>query len=163
MIAVLMGPAGSGKSTIGRALAERLHWPFVDADDLHSAANIAKMTRGVALDDDDRAEWLDRVNEAMRRAAALGSDLVVACSALRERHRTRLAKGVPAVRWVHLQVDRAVLHARLATRQGHFAGPALVETQLAAFEPPTNAIDVDATAPVHDVVEQISRELHRAS
>lgn len=161
MIAVLMGPAGSGKSTIGRALAERLDWPFVDADDLHSAASIAKMARGVGLDDDDRAAWLDRVNEAMRDAAATGSHLVVACSALRQRHRTRLAHAVPDVRWIHLRVDREVLHARLAMRQGHFAGPALLDTQLAALEPPIDAIDVDATAPVHVAVDRIGRELHR--
>ena len=86
MVVILMGPAGAGKSTIGRALAGRLRWSFVDADDLHSPASIARMAEGIALDDAGRASWLDRVNLAMRTAAANGSDLVVACSALRERY-----------------------------------------------------------------------------
>jgi gluconokinase len=159
MIVVLMGPAGAGKSTVGRALAGKLRWRFVDADDLHSPDSIGKMARGVALDDDDRAGWLERVNAAMREAAGAGADLVVACSALRERYRTRLARGVPALHWVYLRADPATLQTRLAAREGHFAGPALLGTQLAALEPPLDAIPVDAAAPVDRVVDEICRAL----
>ncbi len=160
MVIVLMGPAGVGKSTIGRALAVRLAWRFVDADDLHARSSIEKMSRGIGLTDDDRATWLDRVNAAMRAAAGGGENLVVACSALREDYRRRLAGGIPVLRWVHLRVDAAVLEARLAARRDHFAGPALLETQLAAFEPPHDAVAIDADAPVDSVVEAVCGALH---
>lgn len=160
MVIVLMGPAGVGKSTIGLALALRLRWRFVDADDLHAPASIEKMSRGIGLTDDDRASWLDRVNAAMRAAADGGENLVVACSALREGYRARLSGGVPALRWVRLRVDAAVLEARLAARRDHFAGPALLETQLAAFEPPRDAIEIDAEAPMDSVVDAVCRALH---
>lgn len=154
-----MGPAGSGKSTVGRALATRLRWTFLDADDLHSEDAIAKMARGTGLDDDDRSGWLDRVNAAMRDAADAGAALVVACSALRERYRTRLANGIPVLHWVHLRTDPATLRHRLEARDGHFAGPALLGTQLEALEPPIDALDVDAAAPVERIVDAICRAL----
>lgn len=154
-----MGPAGAGKSTVGRTLAARLRWSFLDADDLHSNDAIAKMTRGVGLDDDDRAGWLERVNAAMRDAALAGVDIVVACSALRERYRARLSSGVPALRWVYLESDPSTLQQRLAVREGHFAGPALLGAQLAALEPPLDAVPVDATAPIERVADAICRAL----
>jgi gluconokinase len=161
MVVVLMGASGSGKSTVGRALAERLHWQFLDADDLHSPANIAKMSQGIGLDDLDRREWLARLNDSMRNAAAQGAGLVVACSALRERYRTRLARGVPEIRWVFLRADPELLRRRLAERQGHFAGPALLDTQLATLEPPLDAVSVDAAAPVPAIVDKICEALQR--
>lgn len=154
-----MGPAGAGKSTVGRALAVRLRWHFLDADGLHSEDAVAKMARGVGLDDDDRAGWLERVNAAMRDAAAADVDLVVACSALRERYRTRLASGVGGLHWVYLRTDPSTLQTRLAAREGHFAGPALLGTQLAALEPPGDALEVDAAAPVDAVTDAICRAL----
>ena len=160
MVIVLMGAAGAGKSTVGRALADRLRWRFLDADDLHTAANIAKMASGVALDDADRFAWLAALNASMREAAACGVDLVVACSALRERYRAQLQQDVPLVRWVFLRASRALLQDRLATRRGHFAGPALLDTQLAALEPPLEAIALDADAPVAAIVDDICRALH---
>ena len=163
MVVVLMGPAGAGKSTIGHALAGRLRWSFVDADDLHSPASVATRAQGIPLDDADRASWLDRVNGAMRTAAANGSDLVVACSALRERYRAQLTRKVPDVRWVFLRATRALLHERLATRRGHFAGPALLDTQLMALEPPVGAIEIDAASPIDAIVDDICRALQLPS
>ena len=159
MVIVLMGVSGAGKSTVGRALAERLRWPFLDADDLHSPASVAKMAQGIALDDVDRQEWLARLHDQMAAAASQRTDLVVACSALRERYRRQLAAGVADVRWVYLRADPAVLRGRLAARRGHFAGPELLDSQLAALEPPVDAVQADAALPVGTLVEDICRAL----
>ena len=156
-----MGAAGAGKTTVGRALAKRLGWRFVDADDLHSPANVAKMTRGIPLDDADRTPWLAQVHAVMTDAADRSEDLVVACSALRERYRSDLAEGVRPLRWVFLQAPRALLHERLSLRRGHFAGPELLDAQLAALEPPIDAMTIDAGQPVLTVVDAIWRWLRR--
>src|SRR5687767_5743059 len=155
MIVVMMGASGAGKTTVGRALAERLQWQFVDADDLHPPANIAKMASGIPLDDTDRSPWLARIHSLMAEAAGHGVDMVVACSALRARYRSELARDVPGIRWVFLHASRALLQQRLASRQGHFAGPALLDAQLATLEPPPEAIEVDANAPVVTLVSEI--------
>lgn len=155
MIVVVMGPSGAGKSTIGRALGDALGWDFVDADDLHPAANVDKMRRGQPLDDADRAPWLDRVAAAIDARRARGQDLVVACSALRQAYRDRLA---PA-RFVLLTAPPEVLAERLRARRGHFFPPSLLASQLDTLEPPRDAAAVDATRPVADVVAAIRRAL----
>jgi len=163
MIAVLMGVAGAGKTTVGRAVAERLQWRFVDADDLHPASNIDKMARGMPLDDTDRQPWLEEVHEVMEAAAARNEGLMVACSALREQYRRQLARGIPDLRWIYLRADRALLHQRLAARYGHFAGPALLETQLKTLEPPREAVVVDAAKPTPVLVDEICAALTRGA
>ncbi len=155
MIIVLTGPAGAGKSTVGRALAEAVRWPFYDADDFHPAANIDKMRRGVPLDDEDRAPWLARLRELMEDVSARGRDAIVACSALRERYRTQLADGLPGVRFVLMAADRALLERRLASRPDHFAGAALLEGQLRDLEVPADALTLTASDPVDSLVEQL--------
>jgi gluconokinase len=163
MIAVVMGAAGAGKTTVGRALADRLQSRFVDADDLHPSSNVAKMARGESLDDADRAPWLAQIHELLLKAAETKGDLVLACSALREQYRLELARGVPGLRWVFLQAPRTLLHSRLSTRQRHFAGPALLDAQLAVLEPPRDAIVADASKPVATLVEEIARALTTAA
>jgi gluconokinase len=158
MIVILIGVAGAGKTTVGCALSERLQWPFVDADDLHSPENIQKMRHGVALDDADRRPWLARVNEVMRSASGRRG-LVLACSALKEQYRAEMARGVPDARWVWLRAGRELLLSRLSTRQGHFAGPALLDSQLATLEPPAGAAIVDAGKPVQALVDEICSAL----
>jgi gluconokinase len=159
VIVILMGPAGSGKTTVGTALARRLGWPFLDADDLHTSDNIATMRDGIGLTDSDRGPWLARVNAHVRDMARVHGNGVLACSALRGTYRDIIAKGVPDVRWVRLEADAPLLTERLRARTGHFAGAALVPGQLAALEPPEDAVTVSAAAPVEAIVDQIRAAL----
>jgi gluconokinase len=156
----LIGPAGAGKTTVGRRLAAALGVPFVDADDLHPPANRERMARGEPLDDAARAPWLDAVNAHLRSLPA-DPGFVLACSALRAAYRQRLADGLPHLRWVHLQVPPDVLARRLR-RRTHFFPPSLLPSQLAAFEPPDGALAVDGTAPAGAVVAAVLAALRRA-
>jgi gluconokinase len=128
---VAMGVSGAGKSTFGQALADRLDRPFIDADDLHPAANKAKMAAGLPLTDEDRAPWLEAVADA---AAALPAS-VVACSALKRRYRDQLRRRDGSIVFVELDVDRDELARRLATRSHEFMSPTLLQSQLATLEP----------------------------
>jgi len=128
---VVMGVSGSGKSTVGVALARRLGVPFVDADALHPPANIAKMTAGQPLDDADRYPWLDEVGEWL--AGHRGG--VAGCSALKRSYRDRLRAQCPSVEFLYLCGAPAVIAARVAARTGHFMPAALLRSQFEALEP----------------------------
>ena len=130
---VAMGVSGSGKSTVGALLAERLGVTFLDADDLHPLTNLDKMSAGVPLTDDDRWPWLARVGEAM--AEASGTGIVVACSALKRSYRDAIRAEAPAAYFVHLDGSREVLADRLGSREGHFMPATLLDSQLEALEP----------------------------
>jgi gluconokinase len=161
VVVVVMGVAGSGKTTVGTALAVALGWRFVDADDHHSPANVAKMARGEALDDDDRRPWLDELHGIIAGALADGGSLVMACSALRASYRARLA-GPDAdgrVRFVHLDGPPELFRARLAQRASHFMKPAMLDSQIATLEPPDDALTADAAQPVGTIVAQIRSAL----
>lgn len=154
MRVVLMGVAGCGKSSVGAALATALAIPYRDGDDLHPAANIAKMSRGEALTDVDRWPWLALVGEALRACP-----VIVGCSALRRVYRERItaAAGGP-VCFVHLSGSRAVIEARMRARQGHFMPPALLDSQFKTLEPPEpdeNAVTVDIDQPLEKIVAAI--------
>lgn len=157
---VLIGVSGSGKTAIGTRLAARLGWPFIDADDLHPPANVAKMSAGVPLTDDDRRPWLAEV----ARHLVSAHDAVAACSALRRSYRDAIAAAVPGAFFVHLAVPPAVLEARMRARQAHFMPVSLLASQLATFEPlgpdePGIAIDAsgEADAVVSELAEVLSR------
>jgi gluconokinase len=132
---VLMGVSGSGKSTVGALLAERLGSPFLEGDALHPAANVRKMREGVPLTDIDRRDWLAAVAHRLEDAARAGRGLVVACSALKRAYRDTLRERAPGVLFVHLSGSRATLEERLARRHGHFMPPSLLDSQLATLEP----------------------------
>lgn len=132
-LVVVMGVSGSGKSTVGALLAETLGVPFVDADDLHPAANVAKMAAGQPLVDEDRWPWLEAVGETL---AAASAGLVVACSALKRSYRDAIRDRAPAAVFVHLHGTRELLAERLAGRVGHFMPGSLLDSQLATLEVP---------------------------
>ena len=159
MVVILVGVAGSGKSTIGRALASRHGWRFVDGDDHHASASIAKMHAGIALTDADRAPWLASLHAIAAAALDRRDHVVIACSALKERYREALQGALRPVRFVYLKVDEATLRRRLEERAGHFAGPALLASQLAALEEPAGALTIDATRPLAEIVSAIDYEL----
>jgi carbohydrate kinase (thermoresistant glucokinase family) len=134
---LIMGVSGSGKSTIGTLLAHRLGWPFLDADDLHPAENVAKMLRGVPLTDSDRWPWLEEVAAWIAEHWDAGQPGVVGCSALKRSYRDVLRQEDPDLRVVYLQGDREILTERLAHRHGHFFPRQLLDAQLADLEEPT--------------------------
>jgi gluconokinase len=158
MTVLLMGVSGSGKSTVGPALAAELNWPFLDADTLHPQANVAKMASGIPLTDADRWPWFDRIVAEMRRYAAAGKNIVIACSALKQAYRDRLASG-GSLRVVYLKGDAETIAPRLAERRGHFMPPSLLASQFATLEEPANAIVVDIKQPVAAQVAAITRAL----
>lgn len=158
---VVMGPSGSGKSEVGIRLARELGTPFVDADDLHPAANVEKMAAGIPLDDGDRMPWLALVGEALRDAPAL----VVACSALARRYRARILDVAPDVRFVELTVPAEELVRRMTVRT-HFMPPALLASQLAAWEPlgpDEPGVSIENAGALDDVVAAILGALERQS
>ena len=158
-IVLLMGVAGSGKTTIGRQLAVELHWPYYEADDFHSAANKAKMGRGVPLDDTDRAPWLAAIRHAMDECVAQGRSAVFSCSALKEKYRQVLATGLPGLRLFYLAGDRDLLAQRLAGRTGHYMKPGMLDSQLAALEAPAGALQLDIARPPAELIAEIRRSL----
>ncbi len=156
MIVLVMGVSGSGKSTIGTALAQALGADFLEADAFHSAASIAKMTRGVPLDDADRWPWLDAIAAALDLSVAKNRSAVLACSALKKSYRERL---LPAGRRgghiVFLKGDPRLISERFSGRTGHYMPPTLLPSQFAALEPPADAIIIDIAREPTVILEEI--------
>jgi gluconokinase len=157
-VIVVMGVSGTGKSTIGRALAETLDLPFVEGDDLHPESNVAKMAAGIPLTDADRAPWLDLI------AAELDRPVVVACSALKRSYRDRLRAAAPDLVLVYLHGAPELLASRMGQRDGHFMPTVLLESQLATLEEPAAdevAIPADVKLRPDEIVELVTDRLRR--
>jgi gluconokinase len=157
MIVIVMGVVGAGKTTVGKLLASQLGWEFADADDFHPQSNVEKIRHGIALTDEDREPWLDRLREAIAHWIAAGKSVVLACSALKRAYREKLVPG-PQVRLVYLKGSAALIADRLRSRHGHFAGESILTSQLADLEEPEKAITVD----ISDTPQQIVAEIKRA-
>ena len=157
MIVVLMGVTGSGKTTIGTLLAERMNTVFADADDYHSAANKAKMAAGQPLNDGDREPWLETLNSLMRGWATKDGSGVLACSALKDAYRRMLVRGIApgAVEFVLLDGSKELIAERLSQRKDHYMKPKLLDSQLATLEPPTDALRVVNDRAPEEVVQRI--------
>jgi carbohydrate kinase (thermoresistant glucokinase family) len=155
MIVVVMGVSGSGKSTIGKLLAEHLGIPFLDADEFHPAANVAKMAAGTPLNDADRLPWLEGLNEKLRDT----ENAVLACSALKQSYREVLARNIPRCTFVFLNGSIELIRARLDERQHRYMPASLLESQFAALEPPPHAIEIDVRESVEDCVDSIAARL----
>lgn len=162
---VVMGVAGCGKTTVGRAVADALGWPFLEGDELHPPANIAKMTAGFPLEDEDRWGWLDAIAERIVATRRAGGRLVVSCSALKRRYRERLCGPTGRVLFVHLHGDRATILARMAGRSGHFMPVGLLDSQFAALETPGSdelCLGCDVTAPPEEIARRVVAFLQRS-
>src|SRR4051812_9194468 len=160
VVVIVLGAAGAGKTTIGRALAARHGWRFADGDDFHAPQAIAKMRSGIGLTDADRQPWLASLHALVAAAIDRREALVLACSALKQRYRDTLRDSLRPVRFVYLQADAATLRERLQQRASHFVGPTLLTTQLADLEEPDDALTltVDATRLPEQILDTIDDE-----
>ena len=158
MIVVIMGTTGAGKTTIGTMLAAQLNWQFADADVFHPPANIEKMSRGIPLNDADRAPWLEAMRKAILEWIAAGKNVVLACSALKRAYR-ELLRPSPEVKIIYLKGNYALFAERIRHRHGHFAGEGILAGQFADLEEPDDAITVDATQSPEQIVAEIRERL----
>jgi gluconokinase len=154
-----MGVAGSGKSTVGRLLAERLECVFHEGDDFHPRTNVDKMSRGLALADEDRLPWLATLRDLIARESVAGADAVLACSALRRSYRNILRQGGEDVRFVYLKGDFETIHARMTNRGQHFMKENMLRSQFADLEEPLHAMVVDIDYPPDALVSRIAMAL----
>lgn len=159
---IVMGVSGSGKSTIGEKLAERLGWTFEDGDRFHPPGNVAKMSAGHPLTDEDRRPWLQAIADEIDRVCKTGERTVIACSALKRAYRDILVHGRDDVRIVYLDGTQDLIASRLAARKGHFMPPGLLASQFRTLEPPAaneNPVTVSIDAPIEAIVDDIVRRL----
>lgn len=159
MVIILMGVTGSGKTTVGRLLAEKLGWRYYDADDFHSPANIEKMTGGNPLNDVDRLPWLETLRDLIRKSLERNENSVVACSALKRSYRDYLLID-KRVKLFYLKGDRDLIQTRLNGRQGHYMDPALLDSQFDVLEEPRPEAEVDITSNPEEIVRTIEERLH---
>lgn len=159
-----MGPAGSGKTTVGKLLASQLSWEFADGDDFHPPANVAKMSRGIPLTDEDRLPWLESIRDAMQHWLAQGRNVVLACSALKRSYREMLGIGSNAKdkKLVYLKGTYDLLLQRLHSRAGHYMKEQMLASQLADLEEPTDAITIDVSKSPEQIVSEIRKHLEAA-
>ena len=161
-LVVMMGVSGSGKTTVGAALAQRLRVPFADADDFHPEANIAKMSAGIPLDDEDRGPWLDAIAAWLAEHSATGG--VASCSALKRAYRDRLRAEAPGAVFLHLTGDRSLIERRMADRKGHFLPTALLDSQFATLQPLQEdeaGVSVDVSGTPEEITDRAVAALRR--
>jgi 6-phosphogluconate dehydrogenase len=159
MFIVLMGVSGSGKTTIGKLLAARLHCPFYDGDDFHPPANITKMAAGIPLTDQDRSGWLQALADLIRGALGRGESGVLACSALKARYRQVLNVDSGKVKFIYLKGGYNIIQARMQARQGHYMLPAMLHSQFEALEEPSGVLTEDVTLPPEEIVQNIMEQI----
>jgi gluconokinase len=159
MITIVMGVSGSGKTTVGKLLAQSLNWDFSDADDFHPSANIEKMSLGIPLEDADRLPWLLQLQAAIDRWLLENKNVVLACSALKASYREMLCRDQQRMKIVYLKGSFHLLATRLKTRENHYMKADLLLSQLETLEEPEDAMIVDASQPLELIVRQIKNHL----
>lgn len=152
---LVMGVAGSGKTTLGSALARKLDWDFFDADNFHSAANIAKMAAGIPLSDADRSPWLAVLHDQLTSTLQADRHPVLACSALKENYRARLLNGMNDIAILYLKGSYGLIGSRMSARAGHYMKPAMLQSQFEALEEPRNALVLDIAMSLDEMLDTI--------
>ena len=156
---IVMGVAGSGKTTVGELLAQEMGWDFYDADAFHPPENIEKMANGTPLTDADRAPWLAALHDLISTSLKEDRPAVLACSALKESYRRTLLEGNKGVQIVYLKGSYDLLWSRLSLRKDHYMKPQMLQSQFATLEEPSNALSCDVSLPVPELVQHIVRQL----
>jgi len=156
---IVMGVSGSGKTSVGKVLAEHLKWDFYDADDFHPPENVAKMASGIPLDDSDRAPWLAALHNLISSSLKQNKPGVLACSALKERYRRQLMNGSDGVQLVYLKGSYDLIWSRMETRTDHYMKPHMLHSQFDALEEPSNALTVDISLSVEEISHFIIKHI----
>ena len=156
---IVMGVSGSGKTDVGKSLAEQLGWDFYDADDFHPPENIAKMANGIPLDDADRAPWLSSLHNLIAASLKQERPGVLACSALKERYRQELMDGNEGVQLIHLKGSYDLIWSRMENRTDHYMKPQMLKSQFDALEEPANALTIDISMSVDKIAQKILKQI----
>ena len=156
---IVMGVSGSGKTSVGKSLAEHLGWDFYDADDFHPPANIEKMSNGMPLDDSDRVPWLATLHDLISSSLILDRPGVLACSALKESYRKRLLEGNAGVQIVYLKGSYELIWSRMTRRKNHYMKADMLKSQFDALEEPADALTVDISLPVEEIVQVVLKQM----
>ena len=156
---IVMGVSGSGKTSVGKALAEHLGWGFYDADDFHPPENIAKMASGISLDDSDRLPWLAALHNLIASSLKAGRPGVLACSALKERYRQQMLDGNEGVQLIYLKGSYDLIWSRMEKRIDHYMKPHMLKSQFDALEEPVTALTIDISSSVEDIVQAILKQI----
>lgn len=152
---LIMGVSGSGKTSVGKVLAQKLGWDFFDADDFHPAENIAKMTAGIPLDDSDRAPWLAALHHVLSTTLKSNRHPILACSALKHKYRAQLLEGLAGIEIIYLKGNYDLIWSRMSARAGHYMKPEMLQSQFAALEEPTDALALDISLSLNDMIDKI--------
>jgi gluconokinase len=156
---IVMGVSGSGKTSVGKVLAEHLKWDFYDADDFHPPENVAKMASGIPLDDSDRAPWLAAMHDLISSSLKQNKSGVLACSALKERYRQQLMNSSGDVQLVYLKGSYDLIWSRMETRTDHYMKPHMLHSQFDALEEPSNALTVDISLSVEEILQFVIKQI----
>lgn len=158
---IVMGVSGSGKTTIGKVIATKLGWDFYDADDFHPQENVSKMARGIPLSDSDRVPWLDSLHDLIESCLRGGRPGVLACSALKESYRQKLLEGNEGVKLIYLRGSYDLIWSRMSERKNHYMKPEMLRSQFDALEEPSNALTIDISHSVDEIIQIIRHHLEK--
>jgi gluconokinase len=157
---IIMGVSGCGKTNVGQSLAVQLGWDFYDADDFHPPENVAKMAQGIPLNDSDRAPWLAALHDLISSSLKKDRPGVLACSALKERYRQQLLKDNADVQLVYLKGSYDLIWSRMSARKDHYMKPQMLQSQFETLEEPQNALTIDISMPIEEIVKEILKHQH---